>query len=66
MTAVSRTAIDVARWDDDDERAIAKVDALCNRTGTDVSEVSELALQLSGVRGLPRVRCLLSLNSPMK
>lgn len=60
MTAVSRTAIDVARWDDDDERAIAKVDALCNRTGTDVSEVSELALQLSGVRGLPRVRCLLS------
>ncbi|MFN3602090.1 MAG: DUF559 domain-containing protein [Dietzia sp.] len=59
VTAVARTAIDVARWDDDDERAIAKVDALCNRTGTDVSDVSSLASQLSGVRGLPRVRSLL-------
>lgn len=59
VTAVARTAIDVARWDDDDERAIAKVDALCNRTGTDVSEVRALAAQLSGVRGLPRVRGLL-------
>lgn len=59
VTAVDRTAIDVARWDGNDERAIAKVDALCNRTGTDVSEVRALAARLSGIRGLPRVRGLL-------
>lgn len=59
VTSVARTGIDVARWDDDDERAVAKVDALCNRTRTDVSTLRTFASELSGLRGLPRVRDLL-------
>ncbi|WP_291079473.1 DUF559 domain-containing protein [Dietzia sp. UBA5065] len=59
VTSVARTAVDVARWEDDDERAIAKIDALCNRTQTDVSEVRSLASSLGGLHGLRRVRGLL-------
>lgn len=58
-TSVARTAIDVARWEDDDDRAIAKVDAVCNRSRTDVSVVRALAFDLSGMHGLQRVRRLL-------
>ena len=58
-TSVARTAIDIARWEDDDERAIAKVDAVCNRARMDVSEVRALASTLSGLHGLRRVRDLL-------
>lgn len=60
VTGAARTAIDVARWDDDDERAIAKIDAVCNRSRTDVSSVRSLAAELSGLHGLHRVRGLLS------
>ena len=60
VTSAARTAIDVARWDDDDERAIAKVDAVCNRSRTDVSEVRSLASGLRGLQGIARVRRLLS------
>ncbi len=49
----------MARWEDDDDTAIAKIDAVCNRTGMTVSDVSALAAQLRGVNGLPRVRTLL-------
>lgn len=58
-TSLARTAIDMARWDDDDERAIAKIDAVCNRSRTDVSVVRALAFELTGLHGLQRVRHLL-------
>ncbi|MCT2120445.1 endonuclease domain-containing protein [Dietzia cinnamea] len=60
VTTPARTAIDIARWEDDDERAIAKIDAVCNRSQTPVSEVRALASELSGLHGLQRVRGLLS------
>lgn len=59
VTSIARTAIDVARWEDDDERAIAKVDAVCNRSRTEVSEVRALASELAELHGLRRVRKLL-------
>lgn len=59
LTSVARTAIDVARWEDDDDRAIAKIDALCNRSRTDIDVVATLAGNLRGVHGVSRVRSLL-------
>src|SRR5699024_728125 len=35
VTSAARTAIDVARWEDDDDTAIAKIDAICNRSGVE-------------------------------
>lgn len=61
ITSVERTVVDVARWEDDDERAIAKIDALCNRTGTDVSVVRSFASGLDRLHGLRRVQRLLGL-----
>lgn len=58
-TSPARTAIDMARWEDDDDTAIAKVDAVCNRTHTKVIDVGKLAAELCGVNGLPRVRKIL-------
>lgn len=59
VTSAARTAIDVARWEDDDDTAIAKIDAICNRSGVEVAEVGALAAGLRGVHGLRRVRALL-------
>lgn len=59
VTSAGRTAIDVARWEDDDETAIAKVDAVCNRSRTDINDVRALATELRGLHGLQRVRHLL-------
>lgn len=59
VTSPARTAIDVARWEDDDETAIAKIDAVCNRSRTDIGEVGALATNLRGMHGLRRVRELL-------
>ncbi|MFN3340165.1 MAG: endonuclease domain-containing protein [Dietzia sp.] len=59
MTSAARTAIDVARWEDDDETAIAKIDSVCNRSRIDVCEVGALATDLRGLHGLQRVRRLL-------
>lgn len=59
VTSVARTAIDAARWETDDDVAIAKVDAICNRTGTDVDVVAAMARGLRGVHGLNRIRSLL-------
>lgn len=58
-TSAARTAIDVARWDADDDRAIAKIDAVCNRSRTAVDTVRALAFDLRGAHGLQRVRRLL-------
>lgn len=58
-TSPARTAVDMARWEDDDDTAIAKVDAVCNRTGTTIHSVAQLTAGLRGVNGLPRVRRLL-------
>lgn len=59
VSSAARTAIDVARWENDDDRAIAKIDAVCNRSRTDVGEVRALATDLRGLHGLQRVRDLL-------
>lgn len=59
VTSVPRTAVDVARWEDDDDTAIAKIDAVCNRGRTDVAAVGAVAAQMSGVHGVGRVRELL-------
>ena len=58
-TSVLRTAVDLARWEDDDDTAIAKIDAVCNRSRTEVDEVRAFAAALSGLHGLRRVRGLL-------
>ena len=59
VTSVPRTAVDVARWEDDDDTAIAKIDAVCNRGRTDVAVVGAVAEQMVGVHGVGRVRALL-------
>ncbi|MDX2357979.1 hypothetical protein [Dietzia sp. PP-33] len=59
VTSAARTAIDAARWEDDDEVAFAKIDAVCNRSRTDVCEVRTLATELRALHGLQRVRDLL-------
>ena len=59
VTSAARTAIDVARWEVNDDTAIAKIDAVCNRSRIAVSEVSALARGLRGLHGLQRVRSLL-------
>lgn len=59
LTTVARTAIDVARWENDDDSAIAKIDAICNRSRTDMSVVRAAAGELGRLHGLPRVRELL-------
>lgn len=58
-TSPARTAIDMARWEDDDDTAIAKIDAVCNRTRTPILDVARVAADLRGVNGLPRVSALL-------
>jgi len=59
VTTPARTAIDVGRWEPHDDRAIAKIDAVCNRSRVHVDEVRALAAELRGVHGLNRVRGLL-------
>lgn len=59
ITSVARTAVDVARWEDDDDVAIAKIDAVCNKGRTDVHTVAAVAEQMKGLHGVQRVRALL-------
>ena len=58
-TSAPRTAVDVARWEDDDDTAIAKIDALCRRSRTGVADVVAVVEQMSGLHGVRRVRSLL-------
>ncbi|MBB1025641.1 MULTISPECIES: endonuclease domain-containing protein [unclassified Dietzia] len=64
VTSAARTAVDVARWEFDDDAAIAKIDAVCNRSRISVSEVSALAESVRGLHGLRRVRGLLHWCDP--
>lgn len=59
VTSVARTAVDVARWEDDDDTAIAKIDAVCRRGKTSVDAVAAAAEQMPGLHGVGRVRGLL-------
>lgn len=59
VTSVARTAVDVARWEDDDDKAIAMIDAICNRGKTEVRAVAAVAAAMRGGHGVNRVRNLL-------
>ncbi|OAH60998.1 hypothetical protein AYJ66_13650 [Dietzia cinnamea] len=59
VTSAARTAVDVARWECDDDIAIAKIDAICNRAGIDVDAVAAAAEHMKGLHGVQRVRDLL-------
>lgn len=59
ITSVARTAVDIARWEGDDEAAIVAVDSLCNSTGMPVVDVLDEAETLGGLHGLARARRLL-------
>lgn len=60
FTSASRTAIDVARWEDDDDTAIAKIDAVCNRSKTLVDSLATTVEQMRGLHGVSRVGSLLT------
>ena len=59
VTSIARTAVDVARWERDDDTAIAKIDAVCNKGQTDVGAVAAVTQQMKGLHGVRRVRALL-------
>ncbi|GLB64206.1 hypothetical protein NCCP2495_20850 [Dietzia sp. NCCP-2495] len=56
---MARTAVDVARWEPNDDIAIAKVDAVCNRGQIKVRELPEVLDQMGGLHGVSRVGALL-------
>lgn len=58
-TSAARTAVDVGRWEDDDDKAIAKIDAVCNRSRITVASLAEAIDQMRGLHGVNRVRSLL-------
>lgn len=59
MTSVARSAVDVARWETNDDVAIAKIDAVCNRGEIKVRELPPVLDQMDGLHGVGRVRALL-------
>ncbi|MGW8590912.1 hypothetical protein ACWGLC_04295 [Dietzia sp. NPDC055877] len=59
FTSAARTAVDVGRWEDDDDIAIAKIDAVCNRGGITVNALGQTIDQMSGLHGVNRIRSLL-------
>lgn len=59
LTTAARTAIDVGRWENDDDIAIAKIDAVCNRSKTPVGSLDSTLEQMQGLHGVKRVRSLL-------
>ena len=61
LTTAARTAIDVGRWENDDDIAIAKIDAVCNRSKTPVGSLDSTLEQMRGLHGVKRVRSLLRL-----
>lgn len=58
-TSAARTAVDVGRWEDDDDETIAKIDAVCNRSKITVNSLVETIDQMSGLHGVNRIRSLL-------
>lgn len=59
VTAAARTAVDVGRWEDDDDTAIAKIDSICRRARTDPHSIVGVADQMARAHGVRRVRKLL-------
>ena len=58
-TSVSRTALDLARWQHDPLKATMAVDAVCNITNTPVSEVQTYARTTKGLHDYQRAMGLL-------
>lgn len=58
-TSAARTAVDVGRWEDDDDVAIAKIDAVCNRSKIKVSSLAATVESMGGLHGVNRIRSLL-------
>lgn len=58
-TSAARTAVDVGRWEDDDDKAIAKIDAVCNRSTIKVDSLAATIDQMRGLHGVNRIRSLL-------
>lgn len=58
-TTVSRTALDLARWNQDPLSAVIAVDAVCNASGTPVPTVEEYALGTRRLHGRARALRLL-------
>lgn len=59
-TSAGRTAVDVGRWEKSDDIAIAKIDAVCNRSRIKVDSLSATVDQMPGLHGVNRIRSLLS------
>lgn len=53
-TSPARTAVDLLRWIDDDEVAIAVTDSLCNSTRTPLPDVAAAALAMRPAHGVSR------------
>ena len=60
FTSAARIAVDVGRWENDDNEAIAKIDAICNRSEIRVDALAGTVDQMRGLHGVNRVRSLLS------
>lgn len=58
-TSAPRTAIDVGRWEENDDIAIAKIDAVCNRSRITVDSLAATVDQMTGLHGVNRIRSLL-------
>ena len=50
----------MGRWENDDNEAIAKIDAICNRSEIRVDALAGTVDQMRGLHGVNRVRSLLS------
>lgn len=54
VTSPARTAVDLLRWVDDDNDAIAAVDSLCNTTRTLLPDVASTAMAMRPAHGVSR------------
>ncbi|BBZ18770.1 hypothetical protein MGAD_31050 [Mycolicibacterium gadium] len=61
VTTAARTAFDIGRHTVNETVAVMRVDALMNRTSLDVEAIRAVAEEHHRVRGLPRLRAVLSL-----
>ena len=64
VTSPARTAVDLLRWVDDDENAIAAADSLCNATRTRLPDVAAIALGMRPAHGVTRALSRLSRCDP--
>lgn len=64
VTSPVRTAVDLLRWIDDDEKAVAATDSLCNVTGARLAEVAMMATGMRPAHGVARALTRLALCDP--